>query len=655
MMKALRNRHFFVSDVVLLTLASYLSYVLRLESVNLDSFYRDSFFFFTLLALLITPLIFWRVGLYARYWRYASVDELLLLTGTMTLSTLFVGALALVGTEVLEFGDYFVPRSIPFIFLMLAIVATAGPRFAVRSLMRLSSRRAVQAEAKLVLVIGAGEAGTTIVRQLQSNPQLGLEPVGFVDDDPQKQDMRIYGVPVFGNRTALSSVIPRYGIQKVIIAMPSAAGWVIREIVTSCKQLGVKTRIVPSLNELLNGTVNVSELREVKIEDLLRREPIQSNISEIQTLIKGRRVMVTGGGGSIGSELCRQIAKCQPRQLIILDHGENNIFYIENELKKRFEGLSLVAVIADIRHRSDLNRIYHRYRPEILFHAAAHKHVPLMESNPCEAITNNVLGTRHLVELAAQYEVERFVLISTDKAVNPTNVMGASKRCAERVVHQVARASERAYVAVRFGNVLGSNGSVVPLFKKQIAAGGPVTVTHPDMRRFFMTIPEAVQLVLQAATLGQGGEVFVLDMGEPVRILDLARDLITLSGLRPGEDIEISFVGTRPGEKLFEELFLEGESYQPTRLASIFVVESATETQNDPLLTQKIERLIAVAQARHDDAIRPLLREIVPEYQPNRRDSNADFHDSHDLPDFRNLDLTKIRQIMYPKGHYNKS
>ena len=615
-MKQLRNRHFLLSDIVLLTLASYLSYVLRLEGLKFGA-HLPSFFFFTALVLLVTPLVFWKVGLYARYWRYVSVDELLLLSGTMTIATLLVAGLSLIG-DFLTGGFALLspmPRSIPFIFLLLGLVATAGPRLVVRFSVRYGLRRASRGEVVPVLVMGAGEAGTMLVRQLQHNTELNMEVVGFLDDDPLKQEMYIVGVPVLGNRHDLSRVVRSYEVDYVIIAMPSAPGEVIRDMVSRCEEVGVETRIVPGLYDLLNGTRDVSQLREVNIDDLLRRHPIQTNMADIQRLAEGRRVMVTGGAGSIGSELCRQIGHLAS-ELIVLDHGENSIFYIEGELSRRFPKLSVVAVIADIRDGIQLDAIYRRYRPEIVFHAAAHKHVPLMEANPSEAITNNVLGTRNLVELADQYEVAHFVMISTDKAVNPTNVMGASKRCAERIVHRVARTSGRPYVAVRFGNVLGSNASVVPLFKKQIAAGGPVTVTHPQMRRFFMTIPEAVQLVLQAAALGKGGEVFVLDMGEPVRIVDLARDLITLSGLRPDVDIKIKFIGIRPGEKLFEELFIEGESYHRTRHEKIFVVHSATQDEHDYLLERNIEWLIAAAQARHDHAIRPLLRLVVPEYQP---------------------------------------
>lgn len=626
-MMQLRNRYFLMSDVLLLSVASYLSYVLRLEAWNLGPLW-PSFCLFMGIVLLLIPVVFWKVGLYARYWRYASVDELLLLAGTVTLSALVVAALSWLGSQFLWQA---IPRSIPVIFLLLALVASAGPRFLVRFGVRYGKGKGKPPKREAVLVMGAGDAGAMIVREFQNHGTSAMEVVGFLDDDLAKRNVRIYGVPVLGNRHDMKRVVESYRIDKVIIAMPSVSGSVIRELVAICKQVGVETRIFPCLSELINGQVHLKQLREVNIEDLLRREPIQTNTAEIRALTSDCRVMVTGGGGSIGSELCRQIAKCEPSELIILEHGENSMFYIERELKQDFPFLRLVPVIADIRNHNHLKTIYEHYRPEIIFHAAAHKHVPMMEANPCEAITNNVMGTRNLVELASQYGVEHFVLISTDKAVNPTNIMGASKRCAERIVLDVARRSGRAYVAVRFGNVLGSNGSVVPLFKKQIAAGGPLTVTDAKMRRFFMTIPEAVQLVMQAGALGEGGEVFILDMGEPVRIVDLARDLITLSGLRPDIDIEVKFTGIRPGEKLYEELFIPGERYERTRHEKIFVVQSASVIQDDPRLWQRLERLIEAAQARNDSLIRPLLKEVVPEYQPKELLPTAEIIMGHTL------------------------
>ncbi len=609
-----RNRYFFASDLLLLILAAYLSFVLRLDSFDLGR-YWNSFAFFATLSIVITPLIFWASGLYSRVWRYASVNEMARLAGAAASAALLVGVLTVLGSS--AFGElYSIPRSVPFIFLLLTGLATATPRLIMRAWPQLGRRGRAQSQSVPVLIMGAGDAGALIIRELLNNHRTDMQAVGFLDDDLRKHHTHIHGAPVLGNRYDIPRLVKERNIQRVIIAMPTAAGISIREIVRLCEQAKVETRIIPSIAEIVDGTVHVSQLREVNIEDLLRREPIEINADAVRSLMSGKRVLVTGGGGSIGSELCRQIASFTPSQLVLIGHGENSIFDIEKELQSRFPELEVEVIIADIRDRERLRRIYHSYRPEIIFHAAAHKHVPLMEANPSEAITNNVLGTRNLVELAASFNVSHFVLISSDKAVNPTSVMGASKRCAELIVHEVALASGRPYVAVRFGNVLGSRGSVIPYFKKQINAGGPITITHPEMRRFFMTIPEAVVLVLQAATLGKGSEVFVLDMGEPVRIQDLARDLVELSGLRPDEDIEIVYSGIRPGEKLFEELFIEGESYERTSHQKVFVVQSATRAKSNRSTAGAIEHLIQTALKSDDAAIRPLLRQIVSEYDP---------------------------------------
>ncbi len=638
-LRPLRNRYLFASDVLLLVAAAYISYVLRLETFALGVHW-PGFLLFTALALAIIPLVFLSAGVYNRYWRYASVEELLLLAGSVTLGALLAGGISLLVVNLTP-AAWPLPRSIPLIFLLLALGATAGPRF----LLRLSAR-AIRSTAQgranggngqppqPVLILGAGEAGAMIVRELQRNPHLGLEPVGFLDDDLAKHDVKIHGVPVLGDRHAILETARGYGVRQVIIAMPTAPGKTIRELVAICNAAGLQPRIVPGLYELIGGTVSVGQLREVRIEDLLRRAPVQTDVAAVAKLLAGKRVLVTGGGGSIGSELCRQILACKPARLIVLGHGENSIFEITEELKGPAAalGVQFVPVIAGIRFADRLAAVFQAQRPEIVFHAAAHKHVPLMEENPGEAITNNVAGTRNLLAAAEAAGVEHFVMISTDKAVNPTSIMGASKRAAELLVHDAARRTGRPYVAVRFGNVLGSRGSVVLTFRRQIAAGGPITVTDPEMKRFFMTIPEAVQLVLQAAVLGQGGEVFVLDMGEPVKIADLARDLVTLSGLEVGRDIEIVYTGLRPGEKLFEELFIPGEVYARTAHEKIFVANNGASARGNAGagaqrgegdgcelapsdLQQEIDALIAAA--RRDDAaeVRRLLGVLVPECQ----------------------------------------
>jgi FlaA1/EpsC-like NDP-sugar epimerase len=472
-----------------------------------------------------------------------------------------------------------------------------------------------------------------IVREMNANPQVGLDPIGFVDDDPHKHGMRIRGLPVLGDRSALPYLVEQHKIDQVIIAMPTAPGKAIREVLAICERAGIPAKTMPGMYELLGGQVSVSQLRNVEIEDLLRRDPVTTDIAAVQHLLRGRRVLITGGGGSIGGELCRQILRCQPSRLVIVGHGENSVFEIQQELRRTTRASTagsangarqtpqpeVVAVIADIRFAERLRSVFEQHRPQVVFHAAAHKHLPLMEENPSEAITNNVLGTRNVLDASLACDVERFVLISTDKAVNPTSIMGASKRVAELLVYQAAERSRRPYAAVRFGNVLGSRGSVVLTFKQQIAAGGPVTVTAPEMTRFFMTIPEAVQLVLQAAVLGQGGEAFVLDMGEPVKIVDLARDLINLSGLEVGRDIDITFTGLRPGEKLYEELFIDGEDYQRTAHQKIFIASNASRLAHDGL-DRSIEALITAAMNDDEAAIRCGLRSLIPEFRPPNGD-----------------------------------
>ncbi|NNJ09073.1 polysaccharide biosynthesis protein [Chloroflexales bacterium ZM16-3] len=614
-----RNRYFFMLDMVLLPIAVYLGFVTRLDSFNLGT-YWVGFALFCLLSVLITPLIFKQVGIYSRYWRYASIDELALLAGAMLTSTVVISSFALVTSTLLPM--IIVPRSIPLVYMSFGSLVIAGPRLIARLLWNrhMIARRSASetsAKASRVLIVGAGSAGTMLARELRDNPQLGLDAVGFVDDDPIKRSMIIYSLPVLGCCEDISSLVHEHDISQVLIAMPTAPGKTIRAVVTQCEKVDVRARIIPAIFDLLDGKVSITQLRDVQIEDLLRRKPVRTNTTAVGDLLRGRRVMITGGGGSIGSEICRQVLRSQPAELIILGHGENSVFLIENELRKKLPADSptrISSVIADIRFAERIQSVFARYRPEIIFHAAAHKHVPLMESNPVEAITNNVIGTRNLLNAALDVGVQQFVMISTDKAVNPTSVMGASKRIAELLVHQASRRSGMPYVAVRFGNVLGSRGSVVLTFKQQIAAGGPVTVTHPDMVRFFMTIPEAVQLTLQAATLGHGGEVFTLDMGEPVKIVDLARDMIELSGLEVGHDIDITFSGMRPGEKLYEELFIPGEDYQRTIHEKIFIARNASK-----LVPHSLDDQIRVFElaARHDNLpmIMRGLQSMIPTFR----------------------------------------
>lgn len=577
----LRNRHLLALDIATFAVTPAVALALRTDGQVPSIDYFPSLLWFTLASLVIKIAVLTGLGLYSIYWRYASVNELVRIAaaGVVAVFVQTVVFFVLLRPLGIVLADF--PRSVPLIEGMLAVLMAASARFCVRLADRPNIRPATNATTQLVLVVGAGHTGVTIVKEMQSNPSQHMQAVGFVDDDPRKLHTRIQGLAVLGDHRAIPALVRQTGASLIIIAMPSASGKTIREVVAICEQTGAQTKIIPGMSELLNGRASISQLRPVQIEDLLRRRPVTTDISAVAELIAGRRVLVTGAGGSIGSELCRQILRFGPAELVLLGHGENSIFAIHNELQQQLahadsKACQLHAVIGDIRLDDRIRAVFQRYRPEIVFHAAAHKHVPLMEENMVEAITNNVIGTRNLLEWSRAVGVGHFVMISTDKAVNPTSIMGASKRVAELLVHQQAQASGLPYVAVRFGNVLGSRGSVVLTFQQQIANGGPVTVTHPEMVRFFMTIPEAVQLTLQAATIGSGGEVFTLDMGEPIKIVDLARDMITLSGLQVGRDIDIEFRGVRPGEKLYEELFVAGEEYQRTIHQKIFIARNAS-------------------------------------------------------------------------------
>ncbi len=613
----LRNRHFLFSDIVLLLILPFLALALRVdEPLRPD-------YFASLVAYTLCSLPFWLgsflfMGVYAVYWQYASVEELWRIVlgvgfGALVNLTLFFVFLRPFGLVTEDF-----PRSIPFITALLVLVAVGGTRGAVLWFDRRTrySRRAGQ-DAKRIAVYGAGEAGFMIVREMLRNPQLGMYPAAFLDDDPKKAKTMIQGVPVLGGRDQLARLLREGVIDRVVIAMPTAPGKILREITSECMKANVPVQTVPGMYEVLNGTVTVNKLRSVEIEDLLRREPIAQDNVRVSHLLRGKRVLVTGAGGSIGGELCRQIARCEPAQIVLLGHGENSIFMQMDAMRAAFPAVPCVPVIADVRDAPRIASVMARYQPQLVFHAAAHKHVSLMEHNVADAVTNNVLGTGVVLDAAQAQGVETFVMISTDKAVNPESVMGATKRVAELYVHARALESGRRFVAVRFGNVLGSRGSVVPLFRQQIANGGPVLVTDPEARRFFMTIPEAVQLVLEAATVGHGGEIFALDMGELVKITDLAQDVIRLSGLQVGRDIDIEYIGLRPGEKLTEELFIPGELYERTAREKIFVARNGVKPPPDQnaKLYADIHALSAAAQSGDETAVRRQLGQIVPEFK----------------------------------------
>jgi FlaA1/EpsC-like NDP-sugar epimerase len=609
-----RNRYLFGSDLFLFASSTIIAFTIRFEGFEWGGAQERAAVLYLLFSLPIKLYAFWAVGMYRRLWRYAGIVEVERLISAAAVSgivCLLVGMALLPGLGLTEMR---VPLSVLFIDGLLTAVAASLPRLAVRSVGRRGQRRRLE-QAGRALIAGAGAAGELIVKELLAHPQLGLNPIGFVDDDHTKHGHRMCDLPVLGPLSAIKDIVLQYDIEEIVIAMPQAPGRTVREVVKAALAAGAKTRTVPGMFDILSGRVTTASLRQVEIQDLLRREPVQTDLELVRVLATGETILVTGAGGSIGSELCRQLARLEPAQILLLGHGENSIFDVLAELAEHFPTITAVPLIVDVRDRERLRQVFERYRPYAVFHAAAHKHVPLMECNVAEAVTNNILGTKYVAELSAEFEVEHLVMISTDKAVRPTNVMGATKRVAEQIVQEIAEISGRNFVVVRFGNVLGSRGSVVPTFLRQIRAGGPVTITDPEMRRYFMTIPEAVQLVLQAGALGRGGEVFVLDMGEPVRILDLATDLIRLSGLEVGEDIEIRFTGSRPGEKLHEELFFDCESAVPTEHPKVLRAKNGALPIG---LSSVADLLVEAARGGllPDDQLRGLLARLVPDFRP---------------------------------------
>ncbi len=613
----IRNRYVFIGDVVLMVVSVLGSYVLRLELGPAFYIYLPSAYWMIGVVLVIKPLVYYYLGLYRRLWLYASIQELKLIVATVSTSSVLVSLLMVSLFTMGAFKGF--PRSVLVIDWLLSIMTVGGLRFTFRLLAEnqiLASIPHLRSPAKHVLIVGAGDAGALVVRELQRNPQLNFTPIGFLDDNPSKQRQQIYSVPVLGTISDLSRVLENRKVNEVIIAIPSAPGRVVRLVANVCRAKGMSFRTMPGIYELLGGKVSISRLREVNISDLLRRKATQTEDEKVGSILGGRAVLVTGAGGSIGSELCRQIARWGPSELILVGHGENSIFETILELKESFPALLVRPLICDIRDYNRLDTLFTRYQPKVVFHAAAHKHVPLMEINVEEAVTNNILGTRNIVDVCIHHDVERMVMISTDKAVQPINVMGATKRIAEQIVIDAAIRTGKSFTVVRFGNVLGSRGSVVPLFQRQIARGGPVTVTHPDMKRYFMTIPEAVYLVLQAASLGDGSETFMLNMGEQVRILDLAEDLIRLSGLEPGKDIEVVFTGIRPGEKLSEDLWNDGDSFESTVHPDIYRVVRQDELSGEQL-RNSLEELVKLAREGDAPAIICLLDELIPDSAVN--------------------------------------
>lgn len=616
----IRNLYFFIADLGLIIFSIVFSYILRLEFFTAFRVYIASLIFMLVLSLIIKPLTFYFFGMYRRMWLYAGVKELKLIATSVSIASAITGIFMMTLFTLKVFTAF--PRSIIIIDWFLSLIFTGGSRLVTRifvenRLTKISSQ--TYGKPKEVLLVGAGDAGAMVVRELQKSPHLNLIPVGFLDDDPTKNNLVINDVPVIGTVTEIERILGEIKIDEVIIAIPSAPGRVARLVASACHKYDIPFRTIPGIYELIEGKIGVSRLREVEITDLLRRKPTRLNDEKIREIIFNHAVLVTGAGGSIGRELCRQIARRKPSVLYLLGHGENSIFETHQELIENHPGIKTVPIIADIRDFDRLRKVFEKSTPDIIFHAAAHKHVPLMEVNVEEAITNNVKGTQNIVKLASEFHVNRLVMISTDKAINPINIMGASKRMAEMVVLDEAQRASGSYSVVRFGNVLGSRGSVVPIFKQQIAKGGPVTITHPEMKRYFMTIPEAVYLVLQSATFGERADIFVLNMGEQVRILDLAEDLIRLSGLEPGRDIEIVFTGIRPGDKLSEDLWDEGHVFKPTPHPDIYRLDNQNNLKNGAL-AEAIGQLSDLAQQGKSNEIITLLEKIIPDAKIFRAD-----------------------------------
>ncbi len=594
-------------------LALGLRFDLNLSAVPIQ--YARELWKYGFLQMAVVSLVFYGGHLYAIMWGTAGIREMVLV-GLSCLSA------ALVQPVGILLFDARMPRSYYVLWFVLMTAASMWGRSSFQVMQRIVNRlnRAMdKEEPPRVMIIGGGKAGTLIVREMKGSEKIHGLPVCIVDDDRDKQGRMIDGVPIMGTRQDIAKLVKEKEIDKIYVAIPAAAPEQIRNILGICQKTGCQVKTLPGVYQLMNGEVNISRLRKVEIEDLLGREPVRTNLDEIMGYVKDKVVLVTGGGGSIGSELCRQLAGHKVKQLIIFDIYENNAYEIQQELRRKYPQMDLVVLIGSVRNTNRLEYLFRTYRPDIVYHAAAHKHVPLMEDSPCEAIKNNVMGTYKTARAAIKYGVKRFILISTDKAVNPTNIMGASKRLCEMVVQMSNQKSSTEFVAVRFGNVLGSNGSVIPLFKRQIESGGPVTVTHKDIIRYFMTIPEAVSLVIQAGAYAKGGEIFVLNMGNPVRILDMAENLIRLSGYEPYKDIDICFTGLRPGEKLYEELLMDEEGLQKTENERIFIGKPI-EMDYDRF-ERALYRLGEAAKSETGN-VRQLVHELVPEYHYKGMDSD---------------------------------
>ena len=637
-------------DSAIFATAYTLAYFLRFE-FSLNRYYVDQILHILPFLIPLKLCFFFFFRLYKGMWRYCSTVDFWRL-GQASIVSMFavVGALTLMG------GCSTIPRSVFAIDALLTFVLAGGLRMGIRSFyaattsskgfgaFSLPRMRPAPKDPKKVLIVGAGGSGEKIVRETFDNPNLGCKVVGFLDDDPGKLGRAVHGVPILGTVDALPEVIEKLGVKEVFISVPSATGEQMRRIVDTCKRTGAPFKTLPAIGEIIDGKVSVKALRDVNYEDLLRRPPVRLDTHGIHEYLSDRTVLLTGAGGSIGSELCRQVIRYNPKRLVLVDKCEENLFNMQAELRDEFRFTKFNGVLCAVQHRSLMERVFGTYQPDVVFHAAAYKHVPILERNPWEAVYNNVLGSKVAMELALQYKVERFVLVSTDKAVRPTNVMGTSKRLAELVLQSQQQDGTR-FMGVRFGNVVGSSGSVIPLFQKQIRRGGPVTVTHPDITRYFMSIPEAVQLILQAGSIGTGGEIFVLEMGTPVKIAEIARDLIRLSGKDPDTDIPIVFTGLRPGEKLYEELVTDGEDVAPTKHEKIRMLRTnhlsgwnghSTRMAFLRWLEGEIDDLCRIAATLDPCEIKRKLNEIIPEYTPQDTECVLSVVDRHDGGNGRN-------------------
>ena len=595
-------------DIIAIQLAAFLAILTRFEFRihTIEPLFIDTLVHYAVLNTFCSICIFAAYRMYSTLWSFASIMDFFNVVKAVLISSVF----QFIGIHMLAWP---IPRSFIVLYIGWLGIAAVFPRMMIRILRggRRIPLQTIGKQAIPVMLIGAGEAGSIILQEFKNSKFVEKEIVCVIDDDPKKWGTFIHGVPVVGGRRKITQSVVRFGIQEIVLAIPTLKPHERKNIINICQQTGCKMSTLPGIYQLINCDVKVSMLRDVQIEDLLGREAVRTDLESIMSYVKDQKVMVTGGGGSIGSELCRQIADDQPKQLIIIDNYENAAYELQMELGRKHPELDVIVLIVSAQNRRKIREIFEQYKPDLVFHAAAHKHVPLMEYSPCEAIKNNVFGTMNVASEANRSGVKRMVLISTDKAVRPTNIMGASKRICEMVIQTYNQRSKTEYVAVRFGNVLGSNGSVVPLFKQQIREGGPVTVTHPDSIRYFMTIPEAVSLVLQAGAYAQGGEIFILDMGEPVKILDLAENMIRLSGLVPGEDIEIKFTGLRPGEKLYEELLIDDDNKKETANKRIFIEQPIKIDEAE--FDEKMKEL-EKATFSEDENIRQVVKKLVPEY-----------------------------------------